>query len=106
MIAYRFLLPAEEEMTDASIFYENASRKLGSDFLDDVQHAIDIVRAQPLIGRHLEQVCEGYCSQSFRSVLSIHLSQTKSSSSRLRIRAVGPTIGENDSEMWQGEGAY
>jgi len=53
MIAYRFLLPAEEEMTDASIFYENASRKLGSDFLDDVQHGIDIVRAQPLMGRDL-----------------------------------------------------
>ena len=51
MIAYRFLLPAEEEMTDASIFYENASSKLGSDFLDDVQRVIDIVRAQPLIGR-------------------------------------------------------
>lgn len=55
MIAYRFLLPAEEEMTDASIFYEDASPKLGSDFLDDVQHAIDIVRAQPLIGRDLSE---------------------------------------------------
>lgn len=53
MIGYRFLSPAEEEMTEASLFYEKASHGLGSDFLDDVQHAINIVRSQPLIGRDL-----------------------------------------------------
>jgi hypothetical protein len=37
MIPYRFLTPAEEEMTEAALFYEAASSQLGSDFLDDVQ---------------------------------------------------------------------
>ena len=36
MIGYRFLLPAEEEMTEAAVFYESASAHLGVDFLDDV----------------------------------------------------------------------
>jgi len=50
MIGYRFLLPAEEEMTEASVFYETASPNLGVDFLDDVQRGIDILRAHPAIG--------------------------------------------------------
>jgi len=36
MIPYRFLSPAEEEMTEEALFYEIASTGLGSDFLDDV----------------------------------------------------------------------
>jgi plasmid stabilization system protein ParE len=55
MIAYRFLLPAEEEMTEAAVFYEAASARLGSDFLDDVQRVIDLVRGQPSIGRQVGQ---------------------------------------------------
>src|SRR6266576_2921258 len=51
MIGYRFLLPAEEEMTGASIFYESASANLGVDFLDDVQRVIDLLRDHPLLGR-------------------------------------------------------
>jgi plasmid stabilization system protein ParE len=50
MIGYRFLLPAEEEMTEASLFYEAASFGLGNDFLDDVQRVIDRVREHPHIG--------------------------------------------------------
>jgi plasmid stabilization system protein ParE len=41
MTPYRFLTPAEEEMTEAALFYEAASSRLGTDFLDDVQRAID-----------------------------------------------------------------
>lgn len=41
MIGYRFLSPADEEMTEASLFYEAAARGLGNDFLNDVQQAID-----------------------------------------------------------------
>ena len=41
MIPYRFLSPAEEETTEAALFYESKSDGLGSDFLDDVQSAID-----------------------------------------------------------------
>lgn len=50
MTAYRFLHPAEEEMTEASLFYEAASAGLGSDFLDDVQRVIDRLRANPKVG--------------------------------------------------------
>jgi hypothetical protein len=41
MTAYRFLYPAEEEMNEASAFYESASDGLGLDFLADVQFIID-----------------------------------------------------------------
>ena len=37
MIGYRFLSPAEDEMSEAAVFYEAASVGLGTDFLDDVQ---------------------------------------------------------------------
>ena len=50
MIGYRFLFPAEEEMTEASVFYDEASRGLGEDFLDDIQQAIDRVYEYPQIG--------------------------------------------------------
>ena len=50
MIGYRFLAPAEEEMTEASLFYEVASAGLGSDFFDDVQRVIDTLRAHPALG--------------------------------------------------------
>lgn len=41
MIPYRLLPPAEEEMTEAALFYERAAAGLGDDFLDDVQFAVD-----------------------------------------------------------------
>ena len=50
MIPYRFLTPAEEEMTDAALFYEAASSQLGSDFLNDVQRAVDRLREFPQAG--------------------------------------------------------
>jgi len=43
MIGYRFLLPAEEEMTEASIFYEAATSGLGAGFLDEVQRLVNIL---------------------------------------------------------------
>ena len=53
MISYRFLLPAEEEMTEAAVFYEAASPDLGADFLDDAHRGIDVVRAHPAIGQEV-----------------------------------------------------
>ncbi len=50
MIAYRFLLPAEEEMTEASLFYEAASTGLRSNFLDDVSRVIESLREHPYLG--------------------------------------------------------
>ena len=42
MIGYRFLSEAEEEMSEAAVFYEAASVSLGSDFLEDVQQVVDL----------------------------------------------------------------
>ena len=50
MIGYRFLFAAEEEMTEAAVFYEAASIGLGRDFLEDLQQVIDLLRAHPEIG--------------------------------------------------------
>lgn len=54
MIGYRFLLPAEEEMTEAAIFYENASANLGGDFLHDIDHVINFFRNHPLLGERVD----------------------------------------------------
>jgi toxin ParE2 len=50
MTPYRFLSPAEEEMTEAAVFYESRSAGLGSDFLDDVQRAVDRLSDYPHSG--------------------------------------------------------
>ena len=54
MIPYRFLTPAEDEMTDTALFYEAASDHLGNDFLDDVQRSIDRVRDFPQLGELID----------------------------------------------------
>jgi len=51
MIGYRFLLPAEEEMTDASVFYEAATSGLGAGFLDEIQRVVNILRDHPELGQ-------------------------------------------------------
>ena len=50
MIGYRFLSVAEEEMSEAAIFYNTKSPGLGRDFLADVQQAIDRLRVYPEAG--------------------------------------------------------
>ena len=51
MIGYRFLLRAEEEMTEASVFYETATSGLGAGFLDEVGRVINILRVHPELGQ-------------------------------------------------------
>jgi len=51
MIGYRFLLPAEEEMIDASVFYETATSGLGTGFLDEIQRVVNILRDHPDLGQ-------------------------------------------------------
>ncbi len=51
MIGYCFLLPAEEEMTEASVFYEAATSGLGAGFLDEVQRLVEILREHPELGQ-------------------------------------------------------
>lgn len=55
MIGYRFLPPAEEEMTEASVFYQGASAGLGADFLNDVQRVVDTLRVHPALGTPVGQ---------------------------------------------------
>jgi hypothetical protein len=50
MTAYRFLDPAQEEVNEASSFYEAASDGLGIDFLADVQFGIDRLCEHPYLG--------------------------------------------------------
>ena len=58
-------------MTEAAVFYEAASPRLGSDFLGDVQRGIDLVRGQPSIGRNLEQGLRRMLLQKFLPNLRI-----------------------------------
>lgn len=51
MIGYRFLPPAEEEMIEASMFYEAKSAGLGLEFLRSVQRVIDAAREHPNLGQ-------------------------------------------------------
>jgi plasmid stabilization system protein ParE len=53
MIGYRLLPPAEEEMTEAALFYEEARARFGDVYLDDIQHAIDAVRERPNLGEEV-----------------------------------------------------
>lgn len=53
MIGYRFLPPAEDEMSEAALFYDSASVGLGVDFLDDVQQRIDNLREYPKSGTQI-----------------------------------------------------
>jgi len=50
MIGYRFLSPADEEMTEASVFYEAATFGLGADFLAEIQQVINALR-HPQLGQ-------------------------------------------------------
>ena len=51
MIGYRFLSPADEEMTEASVFYEAATFGLGADFLAEIQQVINALREHPQLGQ-------------------------------------------------------
>ena len=55
MIGYRFLPPADEEMTEASLFYEAASTGLGNDFLNDIQRVVDNLRQHPYLGHRIDR---------------------------------------------------
>jgi plasmid stabilization system protein ParE len=51
MIGFRYLLPAEAEMTEAARFYEGQADGLGADFLDDLRRAVDRLRDNPGLGQ-------------------------------------------------------
>ncbi len=47
MKAVRFLLPAELELFDAAQYYELQAKGLGSEFLDEIDAAIEDIREHP-----------------------------------------------------------
>lgn len=54
MIGYRFLLPAEEEMTEHRSSTKQPQFTLASIFLDDLDHVITLLRNHPLFGQQLD----------------------------------------------------
>ena len=67
MIGYRFLQPADEEMTEASLFYEAASTGLGNAFLDDVQRVVDSLREHPYLGHGVDRNLRRMLCTAFHS---------------------------------------
>lgn len=65
MIGYRFLSAAEDEMSEAALFYDEASAGLGNDFLSDVQQAIDKLREYPKAGRPIATHLRGMLLNRF-----------------------------------------
>jgi plasmid stabilization system protein ParE len=53
MRGYRFLPPAEDEMIEASRFYQREAAGLGFEFLDDVERVVDALREYPKFGRSI-----------------------------------------------------
>ena len=51
MTSIVFLTPAEEEMLEASEYYERQARGLGRDFLAEVQRTVDVIIENPRVGR-------------------------------------------------------
>ena len=55
MIGYRFLPPAEEEMTEASLFYEATTSGLGTGFLDEIQRVVNVLCEHPELGQSVDR---------------------------------------------------
>jgi hypothetical protein len=94
MIGYGFLQPADEEMTEASLFYEAASTGLGNDFLDDVQRVVDTLRQHPCLGNGVDDNLRRMLLHRFPFSLTIQLSRTGLLSLQLLITAGVRVIGE------------
>lgn len=65
MTPHRFLSPAEEEMTEAALFYETVSVGLGFGFLDDVQKAINRLSNYPRAGESIDSTFRRTLLQRF-----------------------------------------
>jgi len=70
MNSYRFLSPAEDEMTEAALFYESRSVGLGNDLLDDVQRAIDRLSEYPYSGELVDTSLRRTLLHRFSFILS------------------------------------
>jgi hypothetical protein len=83
MIGYRFLLPAEEEMTEASVFYEAATSGLGAGFLDEVQRLVKMLREHPESGQSVDRGLRRVLLHRFCFCLSKRNLHTRSEGARL-----------------------
>lgn len=75
MIGFRYLLPAEEEITEAAIFYESKSQGLGAEFLDDIQRAINRVCTHPESGQKYKNNFRRYLLRKFPFSLIYNIEQ-------------------------------
>lgn len=50
-----FLQEAEEEMINASIFYEDHTSGLGERFINDIERSAQLLNEQPLIGERIDK---------------------------------------------------
>ena len=44
-----------QQSSEAAVFYESASARLGLDFLDDIDHVIALLRNHPGLGQRVEK---------------------------------------------------
>ena len=69
MTSIVFLTPAEEEMLEASQYYERQAHGLGHDFLAEVQRVVHSVVENP----HVGTVRRGNCSTTeIETILPVH----------------------------------
>lgn len=99
MIEYRFLSPAQDEIIEASQFYENASVGLGRDFLDDVQQAIERLRKYPQSGAQVDNALRRILLQS-RSLITFFADAGWFCTLRGRCRWFGGIVCRSDSDRY------
>jgi plasmid stabilization system protein ParE len=62
---YRFLLPAEEEITEPAAFNEKESKGLGTDFLDEIENAISMICENPEVAQIYSSEMRGFVLARF-----------------------------------------
>lgn len=50
----RVLTPAREEFLETAAFYENEASGLGAEFIDEFDHALELIASNPHLGSHFE----------------------------------------------------
>jgi toxin ParE1/3/4 len=54
-VKVRFLTPASEEFLEALDFYKEQAAGLGAEFFEDLEHATELISANPQIGAPYEE---------------------------------------------------
>lgn len=56
---------ADRELTDAALFYEGQAQGLGADFLDEVEHVVEVLCQYPELGRSTEHAVRTLSTRRF-----------------------------------------